>query len=167
MFRDFPAQKPYPMFRDFLEKSHPFQRHTPVHHIRRVPPPPPPRGWYNIMIRSSLGLFGSWEIQDRTFSIFILFYCMNTADGFELISWYFKNYFMRVSEASELRKFCIFKTKKVIKKTCLIFLNSPNFLELFNFQKISLKNHKFPEFRENTGVVIIIVYLWVFVVFSK
>ena len=29
------------MFRDFLEKSHPFQRHTPVHHIRRVPPPPP------------------------------------------------------------------------------------------------------------------------------
>ena len=30
------------MFRDFLEKSHPFQRHTPIHHIRQVPPPPPP-----------------------------------------------------------------------------------------------------------------------------
>ena len=29
------------MFRDFLRKSHPFQRHTLVHHIRWVPPPPP------------------------------------------------------------------------------------------------------------------------------
>ena len=26
------------MFRDIFEKSHPFQRHTPIHHI---PPPPP------------------------------------------------------------------------------------------------------------------------------
>ena len=29
------------MLRVFLRKSHPFERHTPVYLIRRVPPPPP------------------------------------------------------------------------------------------------------------------------------
>ena len=43
MFRDFPAQNhTVPMFRDFFEKGHPFQRHTPVH-----PPPPLPREYIN------------------------------------------------------------------------------------------------------------------------
>ena len=48
----FPA-KPYPMFRDIFEKkvTYPFQRHTPVHHIRRVPPPPPPPpGGFTLLI---------------------------------------------------------------------------------------------------------------------
>ena len=41
------------MCRDIFEKSHPFQRHTPVHHIRRVtpPPPPPPRGFHPLIPR--------------------------------------------------------------------------------------------------------------------
>ena len=41
MFRDFFRQKWGACLGIFFEKSHAFQLHTPVHHIRRVPPPPP------------------------------------------------------------------------------------------------------------------------------
>ena len=42
MFRDFFRQNHTPCLGIFLRKSHPFQWHTPVHHIRWVPQPPPP-----------------------------------------------------------------------------------------------------------------------------
>ena len=45
MFRNFSAKHIPCLGIFFLRKSHPFQRHTPVYLIRRVPPPPPGGPW--------------------------------------------------------------------------------------------------------------------------
>ena len=60
MFRDFFRQNHTPCLGIFLRKSHPFQRHTPVHHIRRAPPPP--RGLRPLWIRHWMCVAQSWYI---------------------------------------------------------------------------------------------------------
>ena len=40
----FSSSKPYPMFKDFSQKSDLLERHTPVCLTQCVPPPPPPPG---------------------------------------------------------------------------------------------------------------------------
>ena len=47
----FSSSKPYPMFKDFSQKSDLLERHTPVCLTPRVPPPPPPPGHKTLWAR--------------------------------------------------------------------------------------------------------------------
>ena len=51
----FSSSKPYPMFKDFSQKSDLLERHTPVCLTPRVPPPPPP-GWGTWLTRNKFFL---------------------------------------------------------------------------------------------------------------